>query len=133
MSTTVIEVGIDVPNATVILIENAERFGLAQLHQLRGRVGRGKDQSYCILVDTTMSEESKKRLEVLKNSNDGFFIAGEDLKMRGPGDFFGLRQSGDLSFRLGDIYTDSTILKQAEEAAEKTLAAEIVKAIQAVL
>lgn len=133
VSTTVIEVGIDVPNATVILIENAERFGLAQLHQLRGRVGRGKDQSYCILVDTTMSEESKKRLEVLKNSNDGFFIAGEDLKMRGPGDFFGLRQSGDLSFRLGDIYTDSTILKQAEEAAEKTLAAENVKAIQAVL
>lgn len=133
VSTTVIEVGIDVPNATVIMIENAERFGLAQLHQLRGRVGRGKDQSYCILVDTTMSEESKKRLDVLKDSNDGFFIAGEDLKMRGPGDFFGLRQSGDLSFRLGDIYTDSAILKQAEEAAEKTLAAEGARGIQAIL
>jgi len=120
VSTTVIEVGIDVPNATVMLIENAERFGLAQLHQLRGRVGRGKDQSYCIFVDSTDTEDSKKRLEVLKNSNDGFFIASEDLKLRGPGDFFGLRQSGDLSFRLGDIYTDAAILQKAEEAAEKT-------------
>jgi len=124
VSTTVIEVGIDVPNATVMLIENAERFGLAQLHQLRGRVGRGKDQSYCIFVDSTNTEDSKKRLEVLKNSNDGFFIASEDLKMRGPGDFFGLRQAGDLAFKLGDIYTDSVILKQAEEAAERTLSEE---------
>ncbi len=120
VSTTVIEVGIDVPNATVILIENAERFGLAQLHQLRGRVGRGKDQSYCILVDTTNSEESQARLSVLQKSNDGFFIAGEDLRMRGPGDFFGYRQSGDLAFRLGDIYTDAAILKEAEEAASET-------------
>ena len=120
VSTTVIEVGIDVPNATVILIENAERFGLAQLHQLRGRVGRGKDQSYCILVDTTNTEESRKRLQVLAGSNDGFYIAGEDLKMRGPGDLFGIRQSGDLAFRLGDIYTDAAVLKEAEEAASKT-------------
>ena len=124
VSTTVIEVGIDVANATVILIENAERFGLAQLHQLRGRVGRGKDQSYCIMIDTTMSEESRKRLEVLSKSNDGFYIASEDLKLRGPGDFFGMRQSGDLAFRLGDIYTDAKILEQAEEAAEKTYASE---------
>ena len=124
VSTTVIEVGIDVPNATVMLIENAERFGLAQLHQLRGRIGRGDAQSYCIFVDTTKTEESQKRLQVLKDSNDGFFIASEDLKMRGPGDFFGIRQSGDLSFRLGDIYTDSAILQQASEAAEKTVSEE---------
>ncbi|MBP5225525.1 MAG: ATP-dependent DNA helicase RecG, partial [Lachnospiraceae bacterium] len=133
VSTTVIEVGIDVPNATVILIENAERFGLAQLHQLRGRVGRGSSQSYCIMVDTTLSEESKKRLQVLNDSNDGFFIASEDLKMRGPGDFFGLRQSGDIAFRMGDIYTDAAILKQAEEAAERTLSEENVKGAAAVL
>ncbi|MBQ9910750.1 MAG: ATP-dependent DNA helicase RecG [Lachnospiraceae bacterium] len=133
VSTTVIEVGIDVPNATVIMIENAERFGLAQLHQLRGRVGRGNCQSYCIMVDTTVSEESKKRLQVLNESNDGFFIASEDLKMRGPGDFFGLRQSGDIAFRMGDIYTDAAILKQAEEAAEKTLSEENVKGAAAVL
>ncbi len=133
VSTTVIEVGIDVPNATVIMIENAERFGLAQLHQLRGRVGRGKDQSYCILVDTTGTEESKKRLEVLKQSNDGFFIASEDLKMRGPGDFFGIRQSGDILFRLGDIYTDAAVLQQAEEAVKQTDIDSPVPGLQAVL
>ncbi len=121
VSTTVIEVGIDVPNATVIMIENADRFGLAQLHQLRGRVGRGKDQSYCILVNTTQSKESKQRLEVLNQSNDGFWIASEDLKLRGPGDFFGVRQSGALEFRLGDVYTDADILKEASEAAEEYL------------
>lgn len=120
ISTTVIEVGIDVKNATVMMIENAERFGLAQLHQLRGRVGRGDDQSYCIFVDTTMSEDSQKRLAVLRDSNDGFYIAEEDLKMRGPGDFFGVRQSGDLAFQLADIYTDADILKLAEEAVSKT-------------
>ena len=121
VSTTVIEVGIDVRNATVMMIENAERFGLAQLHQLRGRVGRGDAQSYCIFVDSTKSEESEKRLNVLKESNDGFHIASEDLKMRGPGDLFGIRQSGDLSFRLADIYNDASILQEAEEAAKKTL------------
>ena len=87
VSTTVIEVGINVPNATVILIEDAQRFGLAQLHQLRGRVGRGDAQSYCIMIDTSGKEESAKRLEVLNHSNDGFAIANEDLKLRGPGDF----------------------------------------------
>lgn len=133
VSTTVIEVGIDVPNATVMMVENAERFGLAQLHQLRGRVGRGAAQSYCIFVDTTNSEESRKRLSVLAKSNDGFFIANEDLKMRGPGDFFGIRQSGDLDFKLGDIYTDAEILKQAEEAASKTLQNDAVPKEQAIL
>ena len=120
VSTTVIEVGIDVPNATVIMIENAERFGLAQLHQLRGRVGRGAYQSYCILVNTSSSRESKKRLEILNHSNDGFFIASEDLKLRGPGEFFGVRQSGELAFKLGDVYTDAEILREASEAAKKT-------------
>ena len=118
VSTTVIEVGIDVPNATVIMIENADRFGLAQLHQLRGRVGRGKDQSYCILVNTSQTKDSKKRLEILNQSKDGFWIAAEDLKLRGPGDFFGVRQSGALEFKLGDVYTDADILKEASEAAE---------------
>ena len=133
VSTTVIEVGIDVPNATVMLIENAERFGLAQLHQLRGRIGRGQDQSYCIFVDTTQSEDSRKRLEVLTKSNDGFLIASEDLKMRGPGDFFGIRQSGDLSFKLGDIYTDASVLQKAEEAASRTLTEEKTQKIDPVL
>lgn len=119
VSTTVIEVGIDVPNATVILIEDAQRFGLAQLHQLRGRVGRGSEQSYCILVNTSGSKESKKRLDILNQSNDGFYIASEDLKLRGPGDFFGVRQSGELQFLLADVYTDAAVLKQASEAVEK--------------
>lgn len=122
VSTTVIEVGINVPNATVMMVENAERFGLAQLHQLRGRVGRGKDQSYCIFISTSESEETMERLKVLNQSNDGFFIAGEDLRLRGPGDLFGIRQSGILAFRLGDIYQDASVLKQASEAAERLLA-----------
>lgn len=118
VSTTVIEVGIDVPNASVIMIENAERFGLAQLHQLRGRVGRGKHQSYCIFMSTSRSEETKERLEILNHSNDGFFIAGEDLRLRGPGDLFGIRQSGIMDFRLGDVFQDAKILKSASEAAK---------------
>ncbi len=115
VSTTVIEVGINVPNATVMMIENAERFGLAQLHQLRGRVGRGKDQSYCIMVNCSGEEDAQKRLEILNKSNDGFYIASEDLKLRGPGDIFGVRQSGDLEFRLADIFTDADILKTVSE------------------
>lgn len=117
VSTTVIEVGVDVPNATVIMIENAERFGLAGLHQLRGRVGRGEHQSYCILVSGTNGKEAKERLEILNKSNDGFYIANEDLKLRGPGDMFGLKQSGMLEFKLGDIYNDAQILKDANDAA----------------
>ena len=121
VSTTVVEVGIDVPNATVIMIENAERFGLAQLHQLRGRVGRGKYQSYCIFMTASKSDETKERLDILNHSNDGFFIAGEDLRMRGPGDLFGIRQSGIMDFKVGDIFQDSLILKQAAEAAGEIL------------
>ena len=118
VSTTVIEVVINVPNATVILIEDAQRFGLAQLHQLRGRVGRGDAQSYCIMIDTSGKEESAKRLEVLNHSNDGFAIANEDLKLRGPGDFFGIRQSGEIAFAVADIYQDAQLLKWAKEAAD---------------
>lgn len=117
VSTTVVEVGVNVPNSTVMMIENAERFGLAQLHQLRGRVGRGKYQSYCILVNGSDSKASKKRLDTLNKSNDGFFIASEDLKLRGPGDLFGIRQSGLLEFKIGDIFTDALILQNASEAA----------------
>lgn len=121
VSTTVIEVGIDVPNATVMLIENAERFGLAQLHQLRGRVGRGKYQSYCIFMSASKSKETKERLEILNKSNDGFFIASEDLRLRGPGDLFGIRQSGLLDFALGDVFQDAKILQKANEAAQELL------------
>ena len=120
VSTTVVEVGVNVPNATVMMVENAEHFGLAQLHQLRGRVGRGEYQSYCIFIQGNQDQISK-RLEILNKSNDGFYIAGEDLKLRGPGDLFGIRQSGDVEFRIGDIYNDSTILKEASEAAEEIL------------
>lgn len=116
VSTTVVEVGVNVPNASVIMIENAERFGLAQLHQLRGRVGRGAYQSYCILVNGMPGKETKERLEILNRSNDGFYIASEDLKLRGPGDMFGIRQSGAMEFKIGDIYTDATTLQEANEA-----------------
>ena len=119
VSTTVIEVGIDVPNATVMMIENAERFGLAQLHQLRGRVGRGKHQSYCIFMSASKSKETKKRLDILNHSNDGFKIASEDLRLRGPGDLFGIRQSGLMNFKLGDVYQDAKILQMANEAADQ--------------
>ena len=111
VSTTVIEVGVNVPNATVMMVENAERFGLAQLHQLRGRVGRGGFQSYCIFVSGNKSKKTKDRLEILNKTNDGFKIAEEDLKLRGPGDFFGVRQSGDFDFGIADIYTDAKVLK----------------------
>lgn len=115
VSTTVVEVGVNVPNATVMLIENAERFGLAQLHQLRGRVGRGVHQSYCILVNTSDQEGTQERLDILNRSNDGFFIASEDLKLRGPGDIFGIRQSGDMEFKIADIFTDADLLKTVSE------------------
>ena len=124
VSTTVVEVGVNVPNATVIMIENADRFGLAQLHQLRGRVGRGDAQSYCIFINSSNSKKSKKRLEILNKSNDGFYIASEDLKLRGPGDFFGIRQSGDLAFALADVYQDSDVLKEASEMVDEVLEAD---------
>lgn len=115
VSTTVVEVGVNVPNATVMMIENADRFGLASLHQLRGRIGRGASQSYCIFMSSNTSEEALERLMILKNSNDGFKIAEEDLKLRGSGDIFGIRQSGELQFQLGDIISDASILKSASD------------------
>ena len=121
VSTTVIEVGVNVPNATVMMIENAERFGLAQLHQLRGRVGRGKHQSYCIMVNCGDQEGTAERLDILNRSNDGFYIASEDLKLRGPGDIFGIRQSGDMEFKLADIFTDANILKAVSDEVNRLL------------
>lgn len=125
VSTTVVEVGVNVPNATVMMVENAERFGLAQLHQLRGRVGRGEHQSYCIFIQGNNEENTSKRLKILNESNDGFYIAGEDLKLRGPGDLFGIRQSGLMEFKIGDIYNDAGILKNANEAAGEILALDL--------
>ena len=119
VSTTVIEVGINVPNATVMMVENAERFGLAQLHQLRGRVGRGESQSYCIFMQSGHSQTAKERLNILVESNDGFYIASEDLKLRGPGDMFGIKQSGLMDFHIADIYQDTDLLKLAGECAKK--------------
>ncbi len=121
VSTTVIEVGINVPNATVMMVENAERFGLAQLHQLRGRVGRGEHQSYCIFMSGSRTKETKKRLEILNKSNDGFYIANEDLKLRGPGDLFGIRQSGLMDFRIGDVFQDADVLKMANRRLKEHL------------
>ena len=121
VSTTVIEVGINVPNATVMMVENAERFGLAQLHQLRGRVGRGKHQSYCIFMSASKTNDTKERLSILNKSNDGFYIASEDLKLRGPGDLFGIRQSGVLDFKMADVFQDAKILQRASEAAAQLM------------
>ena len=116
VSTTVVEVGVDVPNATIMMVEDANRFGLAALHQLRGRVGRGGNQSYCIFVCNNRSKEAMERLEILKTSNDGFEIASKDLELRGPGEFTGIRQSGALSFKNFDIYRDADIAQKAIEA-----------------
>jgi len=124
VSTTVVEVGVNVPNATVMMIENAERFGLAGLHQIRGRVGRGAHQSYCIFIDGANSEKSRKRLDIVNKSNDGFYIAEQDLKLRGPGDLFGLRQSGEMQFYLADIYQDAELLIKADKACSALLAHE---------
>ena len=114
VSTTVVEVGVNVPNATVMMVENAERFGLAQLHQLRGRVGRGEFQSYCIFVHGKDHAEKSKRLQILNQSNDGFYIAQEDLKLRGPGDLFGVKQSGVLEFGIADIFRDASVMKTCQ-------------------
>ena len=122
VSTTVIEVGVDVPNATVMVIENAERFGLSQLHQLRGRVGRGALQSYCILIAGEMSKKTEQRLRIIEGSTDGFVIAEADLKLRGPGELRGTRQSGIPALRLGDIANDAEIIEQARALAKHILA-----------
>ncbi len=124
MSTTVIEVGVDVPNAALIVIENADRFGLSQLHQLRGRVGRGKHQSYCVLVTSTRNQDTMDRLKTLCKTTDGFKIAEEDLKLRGPGDFFGSRQHGLPQLRVADLVGDMRTLSQAQEAAKEMIAAD---------
>ena len=117
VSTTVIEVGVDVANATCMVVEDAERFGLAQLHQLRGRVGRGEEQSYCVLICEGNTEDSIKRMQVMSSTNDGFVIAEEDLKIRGPGEFYGTRQSGMLGFKIADIFKDIPILDMARKEA----------------
>ena len=122
VSTTVIEVGVDVPNAAVMVIENAERFGLSQLHQLRGRVGRGKHQSYCILISDNRNEETRQRLKVMTKTTDGFKIAEEDLRLRGPGDFFGQRQHGLPGLKVADLGCDTQLLQEARQAAEQLLA-----------
>ena len=121
VSTTVIEVGINVPNATIMLIENAERFGLAQLHQLRGRVGRGSEKSYCILVSDTKTKVAKERMKTMTESEDGFVISEKDLKLRGPGEFFGIRQHGLPELKIADLYKDMAILKEAQSAAAELL------------
>ncbi len=125
VATTVIEVGVNVPNASVMLIESAERFGLSQMHQLRGRVGRGADQSYCILLTgNKISDESTKRIQIMVSTTDGFKIAEQDLAMRGPGDMYGTRQSGEMKFKLADIVTDSAILEETRNAALALLSAD---------
>ena len=122
VSTTVIEVGVDVPNAAVMVVENAERFGLSQLHQLRGRVGRGEHQSYCVLISDSRNEETLQRLRVMVKTTDGFKIAEEDLRLRGPGDFFGERQHGLPGLKIADLGVDAQLLQEAQKAAEDLLA-----------
>ena len=122
VATTVIEVGVNIPNASVMIIESAERFGLSQLHQLRGRVGRGADQSYCILMTgQKQSQEAKIRMETMVRSNDGFEIAEVDLKLRGPGNLMGTQQSGILQFKIADLIQDQPLLKAAREKAFQIL------------
>src|SRR5690606_38483150 len=121
-ATTVIEVGVNVPNASVMLIESAERFGLSQLHQLRGRVGRGAEQSYCILLTgSKLSEDSKKRMQIMTSTSNGFVIAEQDLAMRGPGDLYGTRQSGVLELKIADIVEDAHIVEETRNASQQLL------------
>ena len=124
VSTTVIEVGVDVPNAALMIVENADRFGLSQLHQLRGRVGRGEHKSYCVLVSDNDNEATQARLKVMTKTNDGFKISEEDLKLRGPGDFFGSRQHGLPAMHVADLGSDMNVLQEAQDAARETLASD---------
>jgi len=121
VATSLIEVGVDVPNATVMLIENAEHFGLAQLHQLRGRIGRGAHESHCILISDAHNEEAQERLKILEQSNDGFKIAEADLKLRGPGELLGQQQSGAMKLRFGDLAEDLRLIQQAKELVARNL------------
>ena len=121
VATTVIEVGVDIPNATVMLVEHADRFGLTQLHQLRGRVGRGNFKSYCILVRRSINQNSLERLKIMEATNDGFLIADEDLKMRGPGEFFGTKQSGFFRFKIANMINDGDIIRKARKVAFNTI------------
>ena len=124
LATSIIEVGVDVPNATVLLVENAEQFGLAQLHQMRGRIGRGAHDSYCILVADLNSSAAKERLRILTETTDGFRIAEEDLRLRGPGELLGANQSGLPALRFGDLAADEPLLERARTLAPRLLAAE---------
>ena len=124
VATTVVEVGVDVPNAALIIVENAERFGLSQLHQLRGRVGRGTHRSYCVLMTATRSTDAMTRLKTLASTNDGFQISQEDLKLRGPGDFFGQRQHGLPQLALADLAGDMRLLQEAQQSAQRLLMAD---------
>ena len=125
VATTVIEVGVDVPNASLMVIENSERLGLAQLHQLRGRVGRGLTESHCVLLyHSPLGELSKRRLEVMRNSNDGFFIAEEDLRIRGPGELLGSKQSGTIQFKIADLTRDGDLLPRVKAKSEHLLRTE---------
>jgi ATP-dependent DNA helicase RecG len=121
VSTTVIEVGVDIPNAALMLVENADRFGLSQLHQLRGRVGRGRHKSYCVLVTDSETDEAKARMKIMCETGDGFRIAEEDLRLRGPGDFFGSRQHGLPDMHVADLGTDTDTLMKSKEAADRLL------------
>ena len=121
VATTVIEGGVDVPNASVMVIEQAERFGLAQIHQLRGRVGRGPHQSYCVLVTGKLSQVARERIRTLVESDDGFYIAEMDMRLRGPGEFFGTKQAGVPGLRLGDLLRDGEILESAREEAQRVV------------
>ena len=121
VSTTVVEVGVDVPNANLMVVENAERFGLSQLHQLRGRVGRGSAKSWCVLLSDSDNEDTRRRLKVLTETNDGFRISEEDLKLRGPGDFFGQRQHGLPTLKAADLSCDMRLLDEAQSAARELL------------